>query len=236
MRPDLRRRLGAPTTAVAEHDDYSWLVTFSDLVLQLFAFVIVCSALGIVVRPKQVPMVPPAPVVARAAAPAMPRVAAAPMPAPAAAPRLDAVAARLRAVAAASVRPDAVSVKASGTDVTLSLGEAIGFPSSSADLLSGATPILDEVRRLADAMPDLQIAVEGHTDDRPIQSGRYPSNLELSLARAARVAQALGDGDPALRARIVATGMGEHRPIASNADAEGRARNRRVEVRLVPAR
>ncbi|HEV7732471.1 MAG TPA: OmpA family protein [Candidatus Binatia bacterium] len=235
MRPDLRRRLGAPTTAAAEQDDYSWLVTFSDLVLQLFAFVIVCSALGSAVRPKKEPVAPPAPVVARPAAPAMPRVAAAPAPTPAPAPRLDAVAARLRAVAAASVRPDDVSVKANGTDVTLSLGEAIGFPSSSADLLAGATPILDEVRRLADAMPDLQIAVEGHTDDRPIQSGRYPSNLELSLARAARVAQALGADDPALRARIVATGMGEHRPVASNADPEGRARNRRVEIRLVPA-
>jgi chemotaxis protein MotB len=120
--------------------------------------------------------------------------------------------------------------------VTLSLGEAIGFPSNSADLLDAATPLLDEVRRLADAMPDLTIAVEGHTDDRPIQGGRYRSNLELSLARAARVAEALGDGDPSLRTRIVATGRGEHRPVASNDDPAGRARNRRVEIRMVPGR
>ena len=46
--------------------------------------------------------------------------------------------------------------------------------------------------------------------------------------------EALGEGDPSLRARIVATGRGEHRPIASNEDAAGRARNRRVEIRLVP--
>jgi flagellar motor protein MotB len=147
---------------------------------------------------------------------------------------MDAVAERLRAVAAASVRPDAVSVSKGADDVTLSLGEAIGFASNSADLLVGAAPLLAEVRRLADAMPDLAVAVEGHTDDRPIQGGRYRSNLELSLARAARVAEALGDGDPSLRSRIVATGRGEHKPIASNDDPAGRARNRRVEIRLVP--
>lgn len=231
MRPDVRRRLGAPpATAVAETDDYGWLVTFSDLVLQLFAFVIVCSVLAPAVRPTPVappPPPPPAPL-ARQAPPA-------PSPAPAA-PRMDVAAARLRAVAAASVRPDAVTVQKGDDDVTLSLGEAIGFPSSSADLLDVASPILDEVRRLADAMPDLTVAVEGHTDDRPIQAGRYRSNLELSLARAARVAEALGEGDPALKARIVATGRGEHKPIASNDDPAGRARNRRVEIRLVPSR
>jgi flagellar motor protein MotB len=155
---------------------------------------------------------------------------------PTAPPRMDAAAARLRAVAAASVRPEAVTVKTGADDVTLSLGEAIGFPSNSADLLDAAAPLLTEVRRLADAMPDLTVAVEGHTDDRPIQAGRYRSNLELSLARAARVAEALGDGDPSLRSRIVATGLGEHRPIAPNDDPAGRARNRRVEIRLVPGR
>ncbi len=227
MRPDLRRRLGAPPAAVAaETEDYGWLVTFSDLVLQLFAFVIVCSVLGQAVQPKPAAApLPPAPVA---------RALPAPVARPAAPPRLDVAAARLRAAAAASVRPEAVTVKTGASDVTLSLGEAIGFPSNSADLLDAASPLLDEVRRLADAMPDLTIAVEGHTDDRPIQGGRYRSNLELSLARAARVAEALGEGDPSLRTRIVATGRGEHRPIASNEDPAGRARNRRVEIRLVP--
>jgi flagellar motor protein MotB len=64
---------------------------------------------------------------------------------------------------------------------------------------------------------------------------RFPSNLELSLARAAAVAQEIALGSADLRARTFARGFGEQRPIASNGDAEGRARNRRVEIRLAPA-
>jgi chemotaxis protein MotB len=81
--------------------------------------------------------------------------------------------------------------------------------------------------------PDLAIEVAGHTDDVPVH-GAFSSNLDLSLARASRVAHELAAGDEALAARIFASGYGELRPVAANDDAEGRARNRRVEVRLVP--
>jgi chemotaxis protein MotB len=81
-------------------------------------------------------------------------------------------------------------------------------------------------------MPDYLVEVTGHTDDRPIHTPAFPSNLELSLARAAAVARELAAGAPDLEARIVVAGMGEHRPLVPNADDDARARNRRVEIRL----
>ncbi len=78
----------------------------------------------------------------------------------------------------------------------------------------------------------MTIEVAGHTDATPVHSRRFPSNLELSLARAAQVAHAIAGGDAALASRVVAIGYGEHRAIASNDDPAGRAKNRRVELRL----
>jgi chemotaxis protein MotB len=101
--------------------------------------------------------------------------------------------------------------------------------------LLDAGPVLDAVRGLIVARPDFVVEVAGHTDDRPLHGGAFASNLELSLARAARVARQLAAGDDALAGRIFAAGYGSQRPVADNAEAEGRARNRRVELQLVPA-
>ena len=83
------------------------------------------------------------------------------------------------------------------------------------------------------AEPDQMVMIGGHSDDRPIRTPVYPSNWELSSARAMAVMHVLVDsGVPA--ARIVAAGFGEHHPRAPNADAEGRRRNRRIEILIVP--
>jgi flagellar motor protein MotB len=129
---------------------------------------------------------------------------------------------------------DDASVTVTDSEAVLSISDTIGFASGSAELRPGAAPILREVRTLARSMPNFGIDIAGHTDDVPIHNARFPSNLELSLARAARVARELTAGAPELRVRTVAAGFGEHRPLASNADSRGRARNRRVELRLVP--
>jgi chemotaxis protein MotB len=113
------------------------------------------------------------------------------------------------------------------------LRDTIGFPSGSAELLPAARPILAELRSIVSELPDFGIDVTGHTDDVPIHTARYPSNLDLSLARAACVAHELSAGTPSLRVRTSAEGFGENRPVASNADPQGRAQNRRVEIRLV---
>jgi chemotaxis protein MotB len=112
------------------------------------------------------------------------------------------------------------------------IGAMNGFRPGSAEPLPAMRPLLAEVRSLIVASPQLHVEIAGHTDDVPIRNAQFPSNLELSLARASHIARELTGGDPALRARVSAAGYGEQRPVASNADADGRARNRRVEIHL----
>ena len=81
-------------------------------------------------------------------------------------------------------------------------------------------------------MPGFTIEVAGHADDRPIRSGRFASNLELSLARAAAVAHVLTTGEAELAERVFAAGYGDRRPRDPSPGEAARARNRRVEIRL----
>jgi chemotaxis protein MotB len=75
-----------------------------------------------------------------------------------------------------------------------------------------------------------EIRVEGHTDDIPIQTALYPSNWELSSARATTVARYFVEHGGIIPSRMIAAGYGQFRPVVSNAEREGRARNRRVDI------
>lgn len=222
-----------------DEDQTGWLITFSDVALQLLAFsLIVAMTANAGDEPRTAaagPAASRAPL-AGVPAPEPPAVPVAPVR-PAAGdvtPRLAAAGESLRAAVRAFGREDAVTVTVRASEMVLSLAETIGFASGSAALLSSALPILAAVRALASDMADVRIEVTGHTDDVPIESADFPSNLELSLARAARVVEEVALGAPGLRGRMVAAGYGAHRPVASNEDPLGRARNRRVEIRLVP--
>ncbi len=104
------------------------------------------------------------------------------------------------------------------------------FSSGQADLLDEPRKVLGELSLLFRKFP-YQIRIEGHTDSLPINSIRYPSNWELSAARAVTVARYFqGLGLPP--ERIAATGYGEYSPIADNGTAQGREKNRRVEIFL----
>ena len=104
------------------------------------------------------------------------------------------------------------------------------FGSGLADLREEPRTILDELSVLFRKFPYL-VRVEGHTDSLPINSVRFPSNWELSAARAVTVARYFqGLGLPP--ERIAATGYGEYQPIADNGTAKGRDKNRRVEIFL----
>lgn len=86
---------------------------------------------------------------------------------------------------------------------------------------------------LLDSEQDQMILVGGHTDDVPTRGGRFASNWDLSSARAVAVARALqAHGVPAKR--VAAAGFGEHHPRASNQSPDGRQRNRRIEILIVP--
>lgn len=114
-------------------------------------------------------------------------------------------------------------------------GEVL-FDSGSDALKPGGERLMAEMGRnlvgLLEAEPNQMVLVGGHTDDRPIHE-RFPSNWELSTARALAVSRVLiKAGVP--QGRVVASGFGEHHPRAANIDDRGRAQNRRIEVLLVP--
>jgi chemotaxis protein MotB len=111
------------------------------------------------------------------------------------------------------------------------LTDSLLFPSGSATLEGAGQPLLSEIAALLNVDHVHPIAVEGNTDDVPITGGAFPSNWELSTARASSVVRFLigKDVDPG---RLSAVGYADQRPIASNSTAAGRALNRRVEIVL----
>ncbi len=123
---------------------------------------------------------------------------------------------------------DLVSVSRTERGVAIRLDEQALFKSGAAELLAPAVPILSGVVEALTEFPNA-VRIEGHTDNLPINSAQFPSNWELSAARATAVLRFLQDGgiDPR---RLSATGMGEWRPVANNDSPESRQQNRRVEI------
>jgi chemotaxis protein MotB len=117
------------------------------------------------------------------------------------------------------------------------LPQDVLFPAGSAELTpAGRSAVRDLVPRIGSR--DERVEVQGHTDDQAIKGAlaqRYPTNWELAGARAASVVRVLEEAGVEPR-RLSAVSYGASRPLASNESAEGRAQNRRIEVRLVPLR
>ncbi len=109
----------------------------------------------------------------------------------------------------------------------------IRFATASDEILPESYPILDYIGRILLQNPILKIEIAGHTDSRPIRTSRFPSNLELSQARAEAVKKYLVEKFKIEPERLFAKGYGEKLPIASNATEEGRAKNRRVEFKIL---
>src|SRR5690606_33053495 len=95
-----------------------------------------------------------------------------------------------------------------------------------------ALPLLDVVADVLRSLPN-EVRIEGHTDNVPVGTAAYPTNWELSSARATSVLRYLVETAGVEPARMVAAGYGEFAPIATNATPEGRALNRRADIVLV---
>ncbi len=117
--------------------------------------------------------------------------------------------------------------------MVVELPDNVLFDSGEAELKPEGQATLLEVVQILRTIEDRHFQVAGHTDNVPIRSRRFPSNWELSTARAVTVARFMIDngmpGD-----RISAAGYADTQPIDSNDTAEGRARNRRIEIALMP--
>jgi chemotaxis protein MotB len=129
----------------------------------------------------------------------------------------------------------AVGVEATSDGVMITMREAILFDSGKSDLKSSSSELLAKIAEILGKSRTREIRIAGHSDNVPIRNNpEYPSNWELSTARALTVLHRLVDAHRLSPAKLVAVGFGEHRPVADNATPEGRARNRRVEIFLVP--
>lgn len=123
-----------------------------------------------------------------------------------------------------------VSVTQGQSGVTLRIDDSLLFDSGQAALTAQGQGVIDHLGALLTDF-DGEISVEGHTDDVPISTARFPSNWELSSARAIAVVRFL-ERQGLEASRLRAVGYADTRPMASNASIDGRRANRRVELLL----
>lgn len=130
---------------------------------------------------------------------------------------------------------DQVDVSFDANCVVLTFNGAFLFDSGKADLKTEALPMLNKIGKILSKYADDNIEIEGHTDSVPLNGGRYENNDVLSNYRALAVFDYLKDNasiDPSIMKH---SGRGEYEPIADNSTPEGRAKNRRVEIKIYNA-
>ncbi|MGL4344520.1 MAG: flagellar motor protein MotB [Cellulosilyticaceae bacterium] len=129
---------------------------------------------------------------------------------------------------------DTVGVEQRGDAIIITFEDALLFEIGNANLKPAATPVLSQLgnQLKTHSQEGYQMKLEGHTDNIPINTTQFPSNWELSSARAIAVAKFFIDEMSFSPESISAEGYGEYRPIADNSTPEGRAQNRRVEIKL----
>ena len=126
-----------------------------------------------------------------------------------------------------------LSVSIARGRMVINLPQDILFASGSASLGTDGRGVLVEVAGVLAEIEDRRFQVEGHTDDRPIATAQFPSNWELSAARALSVVKLLvANGVPAQS--LSGAGYGEFQPVAVNETTEGRRLNRRIEIVMLP--
>lgn len=127
---------------------------------------------------------------------------------------------------------DFVEVRATQDYVTISIKDIVVFDPADASLKPESEYFLLEVSNFLNGIDNF-IAIEGHTDNVPINTEKYPSNWELSLYRALSVGKFLMDEGGVSEERVELSGHGEYKPIDTNDTYEGRSRNRRVDIVLL---
>lgn len=124
-----------------------------------------------------------------------------------------------------------VNIKRNKFWLEVEIKSSLLFPSGGSDLFPASVPVLQKLSKIFRELPN-RIHVEGFTDNQPINTVIFPSNWELSTARAAAVVR-LFESNGIAASRMAAIGYGEFRPIAENTTETGRAKNRRVVIVVV---
>jgi len=130
------------------------------------------------------------------------------------------------------VDKDVFSVRSNQHRLVFVLGERITFHVGKAKLLESYKTIFTRIANFISSNPGYQVVVSGHTDNTPINTEKYPSNLELSSARAINVAKFLIENGVSPH-RVSIQGFSEYRPLFENTSQKNRQANRRVEIALI---
>ena len=136
---------------------------------------------------------------------------------------------------AGEISNNQVNLQMEDRGLVISFITEILFNSGKAELRNEAHSSLDKVSSvIKNNVSDREIGIEGHTDNEPIRRSGWRSNWELSTSRSTSVLHYLVDKGGLDPKKLAATGYGEYRPVASNSTQEGRQKNRRVEIIIMP--
>jgi len=145
-----------------------------------------------------------------------------------------ALAVNLKGALANGIADEDIDVQVDKTAVFINLSDKMLYYSGSSNLTKRAKEVLGKVAQIIQDRPDLEVMVEGNTDNVPISTDAITDNWELSVKRATAVVRVLVDEFDVDPARIIAAGRSEYNPVASNDDAEGRSMNRRTRMIILP--
>jgi chemotaxis protein MotB len=141
---------------------------------------------------------------------------------------------KLKSVLKDGFTDEDIQIDVEKTVVYISIADRLLFKSGSHVISSDAKRVLKKVADVIAAQPDLEVMVEGYTDNKPISTSDMKDNWDLSVKRSTSVIRVLQNDFNIEPSRLIAAGRSEYMPLESNATVEGRARNRRTRIVLMP--
>ena len=203
-------------------EDQNWLITLCDLLSLLLVFFIIFFALSRVPGKKKEALIhqQTSPVVSASISNSKPNNP------------MESIQKDMQNTVTGLGMDDQVIIQAREQEILITMKENVTFHTGEAEILKGSEPILNTIAQIVQRYPSFKVEIDGHTDDQPINTRRFPSNWELSVARATSVLKYLIISYGLDPARFTITGNAEQRPLSSNSTPELRAQNRRVEIRL----
>lgn len=145
-----------------------------------------------------------------------------------------ALAVNLKSVLSEGIEDKDVEVKVDKTVVFVNLSDKMLYQSGSSNLTPRAVEVLGKIAKIVESRPDLEVMVEGYTDNVPIKNSCLEDNWDLSVKRATSVVRALQKNYNIDPNRLIAAGRGEYNTLASNTTEEGRSVNRRTRIIILP--
>ena len=129
---------------------------------------------------------------------------------------------------------DELKIEIKNGKLYITMQDKLLFESGKADVQEKGVGALKKLAEVLNKNENINIEIEGHTDNVPINTDKYSDNWDLSVARATSIVRILTDKYEVESSRITASGRGENFPIEPNSTAEGKAKNRRTEIILTP--